>query len=50
MKVSVDIFKNSFYENEMGSKKPLFGIREAISLLFLFLTYLQCILHTYIMV
>lgn len=35
MKVSVDILKKSFYENEMASKKPLFGIRAAISLLFL---------------
>ena len=26
MKVSVDILKNSFYENEMASKKPLFGL------------------------
>lgn len=28
-------FEKSFYENEMASKKPLFGIRAAISLLFL---------------
>ena len=49
MKVSVDILKNSFYENEMASKKPLFGIHAAISLLS-FHIYLQCTLYTYIKV
>lgn len=50
MKVSVDILKNSFYENEMASIRNLYLEYVQQSLSFSFHIYLQCILYTYIKV